>query len=136
MIKHRTNIKVRYGETDQMGYVHHSRYALYLEEARMDLLSSRGLHCDKLEKEGVILPVVEMHHRYSAPLRYGESFVVETTLEWPVKTKLEFTYKLFRMDGSAVSRAQTTLVFAQAESGKLIADPAPFLKPLEKTNNQ
>ena len=75
-----TKIKVRYAETDQMGYVHHSHYALYLEEARMDLLKTMGIDYAQLEKDGIIMPVVEMRTRYSSPLRFGDSIVVEAEI--------------------------------------------------------
>ncbi len=65
MIEHSFAIGIRYGETDQMGYVHHANYALYLEEARMDLLYVNGIDIQEMEKQGIILPVVEMKIRYN-----------------------------------------------------------------------
>jgi len=65
VIKSQTKIKIRYAETDQMAYVHHSHYALYLEEARMDLLRIMGIDCGQMERDGIIMPVVEMRTRYS-----------------------------------------------------------------------
>ncbi len=74
MIEHQTTIKTRYGETDKMGYVHHSNYPLYLEEARMDLLQEIGMDYKEIEDSGVILPVVSMNFRFYSPPFYYEIF--------------------------------------------------------------
>ena len=130
MIKHRTKIRIRYGETDQMGYVHHSNYALYLEEARMELLKSVGIDCAQLEREGIILPVAEIHSRFSVPLRFGDTITVETEIVPPWKTTLEFRYRIYNQHGKLVSRSRTTLVFAEKESGKLMANAQKYLENL------
>lgn len=130
MIKHKTTIKVRYAETDQMGYVHHSHYALYLEEARMELLQILGLDLAQLEREGIILPVAEMRTRYSKPLRFGDTVLVETEILPPLKSSLEFHYRIYNQDNKLVSRSSTTLVFADKESGKLLSNPQEYLGSL------
>jgi acyl-CoA thioester hydrolase len=130
MIKHQTTISVRYGETDQMSYVHHSNYALYLEEARMDLLSSHGLDLAALEKQGIILPVVSMEIRYLLPLRFGDRLTVETVFKTDHKFKLDFTYRIYNQHQQFLAKANTALVFADRESGKLIPGYRKFLEPL------
>ncbi len=133
MIKHWTNIKIRYAETDQMGYVHHSQYALYLEQARMDLLQSVGFDCIAMEKAGVIMPVVEMETRYSSPLFYGDTIEVETSIQAPWDTKLVFRYRIRNQHNKLVSRAKTSLVLVEKETGKLLKDPERYLKCLNRS---
>lgn len=128
MIKHQTTIRVRYAETDQMGYVHHSHYALYLEEARMELLKMLGIDCARLEDEGIIMPVAEMRTRYSFPLRFGDTVTVETELVPPWKTSLEFHYRMYNQDKKLVSRSSTRLVFADKESGKLLSNTQKYFE--------
>jgi len=128
VIKSQTKIKIRYAETDQMAYVHHSHYALYLEEARMDLLRIMGIDCGQMERDGIIMPVVEMRTRYSSPLRFGDTITVEVEIEPPWATKLEFRYKIFNQDQKLVSRSWTTLVFAEKESGKLVMDTHQYFE--------
>lgn len=119
-----------------MAYVHHSQYALYLEEARMDLLRIMGIDCGKLEKDGIIMPVVEMRTRYSTPLRFGDSIVVEAEIVPPWETKLEFRYKIYNQNQKLVSRSWTTLVFAEKESGKLVMDTHKYFESLSQLTNQ
>lgn len=128
MIKTSIQIEVRYAETDQMGYVHHSQYALYLEQARMELLRSIGIRCEALEKQGVIMPVVSMEQRFSTPLRFGDRFNIECRISPPWFPRLEFRYRILNAGGLLVSRAKTTLVFADGKSGKLIPEPGPWLE--------
>jgi len=111
-----------------MAYVHHSHYALYLEEARMDLLRIMGIDCGQMERDGIIMPVVEMRTRYSSPLRFGDTITVEVEIEPPWDTKLEFRYKIFNQDQKLVSRSWTTLVFAEKESGKLVMDTHQYFE--------
>jgi len=127
VIKHHTIIKIRYAETDQMGYVHHSQYALYLEEARMELLKSIGFDCITMEKSGVIMPVVEMETRFSFPLFFGDTIEVETTIHPPWDTRLEFRYRIRNQHNKLVSRAKTSLVLAEKETGKLLTNPEKYL---------
>ncbi len=130
MIKHHTTIKIRYAESDQMGYVHHSNYALYLEEARMELLKALGIDCAQLETEGIIMPVAEIRTRFSHPLRFGDTISVETEIVPPWKTSLEFRSRIYNQDNKLVSRSRTTLVFAEKESGKLLTKPQKYLENL------
>ena len=50
-------LHVRYGETDQMGVVHHASFISYLEEARTRFMEARGQSYAELERAGVGLPV-------------------------------------------------------------------------------
>lgn len=111
-----------------MGYVHHSHYALYLEEARMELLKMLGIDCGRLEDEGIIMPVAEMRMRYSFPLRFGDTITVETELVPPWKTSLEFHYRIYNQDKKLVSRSSTRLVFADKESGKLLSNAQKYFE--------
>ncbi len=77
-VVHETRLRVRYGETDQMGVVHHANYALYVEESRTNLMRERGCSYAELERRGFGLPVRKMELRFRAPARYEEELVVRT----------------------------------------------------------
>ena len=72
MINHTTKVKVRYGETDQMGIVYHGNYAQYLEIGRIDWLNSIGFSYKDMEKNGIMLPVVILNIIYSKPAFYDD----------------------------------------------------------------
>jgi acyl-CoA thioester hydrolase len=77
---HETRLRVRYGETDQMGVVHHANYALYVEESRTNLMRERGCSYAELERRGFGLPVRKMEMRFRSPARYEEELVVRTRI--------------------------------------------------------
>ncbi|WP_298631462.1 thioesterase family protein [uncultured Thermus sp.] len=91
-----TRIKVRYAETDQMGVVHHSVYAVYLEAARVEFLEKAGLPYHQVEARGVFFPVVELGLTFRAPARFGEEVLVRTRLAQLSRRDLLFRYRVER----------------------------------------
>ena len=89
-----TRIRVRYAETDQMGVVHHSVYAVYLEAARVEFLERAGLPYHEVEAQGVYFPVVELALRFRAPARFGEEVLVRTRLVHLTPRDLRFRYRV------------------------------------------
>ncbi|HBE09126.1 MAG TPA: acyl-CoA thioesterase, partial [Lachnospiraceae bacterium] len=63
--------KINYYETDQMKVVHHSNYARFMEEARLDLMEQVGLHYDTMEEKGIIIPVLDISCRFRYAVHYG-----------------------------------------------------------------
>lgn len=114
-----------------MGYVHHTNYALYMEEARMDLFYVNGIDIQEMEKEGIILPVVEIKIRYLSPLHFGDTIIIHTTLESKMKARLLFRYRIINQHKKLIARAQTSLVLADKVTGKLFSDSEWFIKKLE-----
>jgi acyl-CoA thioester hydrolase len=95
-VESRTLIKVRYAETDQMGVVHHSVYAVYLEAARVEFLESAGLPYHLVEARGVYFPVVELGLTFRGPARFGEVVEVRTRLAEVSSRALLFRYRVLR----------------------------------------
>ena len=132
MIEHQTIIRTRYGETDKMGYVHHSNYPLYLEEARMELLRKIGLNYKEIEDSGVILPVVSMNFRFYSPIFYDDVITIQTALTWPSDIKLIFHYELYNQMNKLVSKAETTLVYVNSKTRKLMRPPKEYQKKIKE----
>jgi acyl-CoA thioester hydrolase len=84
--------RVAYYETDRMGIVHHSNYIRYMEEARLTWLEENGLAYDKMEAMGVMLPVVSVNATYEKPLKFGDTFKVETRLTALTNVKITLSY--------------------------------------------
>ena len=75
----KTKIRVRYGETDQMGFVYYGVYAQYFEVGRVELLRSLGVDYKSLEEEGYFLPVVNLEVQYKKPALYDNELIIKTT---------------------------------------------------------
>ncbi|MDD7298350.1 acyl-CoA thioester hydrolase [Fibrobacter intestinalis] len=89
-----SQIEVRYAETDQMGVVHHSVYAVWFEKARTDFFKQIGSTYADVEKEGFVCPVLELNVRYRNPTHYGDVVNIETTLERIGHLHFRFRYRL------------------------------------------
>lgn len=131
LYKHTINIRVRYAETDKMGYVYYGNYATYLEVGRVEMLRSIGVSYRRLEEEGVLLPVVNLNVDYKKPAFYDDNLTLETELMELPGVKIRFSYKLMRGE-ELLSLAQTTLVFLNAESGRPVKCPKEILTALTK----
>ncbi|MFT7297072.1 MAG: acyl-CoA thioester hydrolase, partial [Flavobacteriales bacterium] len=103
-------IRVRYAETDQMGFVYYGNYATYFEVARVEALRSLGLSYKEMEVQGVMLPVVDFSIKYHAPATYDDLILVKTTIKTMPTSKIHFTYECLHGD-KVLTTAETTLVF-------------------------
>jgi len=111
MFSHETQVRVRYGETDQMGYVYYGDYAEYFEVGRVEALRSLGFPYRRLEEEGVMLPVRELHTMYHQPARYDDLLTVRTTITALPSVRIVFGYEVRNEVGALLCEAETTLVF-------------------------
>ena len=90
-----TEIRVRYGETDQMGYVYYGFYAQYYEIGRVELLRSLGISYKEIENAGYALPVVSMQTNYKSPALYDDLLIVRTIIKKKPLAKIIFDYEMF-----------------------------------------
>jgi len=80
MLLNRTEIDVRYQETDQMGVVYHANYLVWFEIGRTKLIEQLGFTYAEMEESGILLPVIDAHLSYKKPATYGQKVYIETTL--------------------------------------------------------
>jgi acyl-CoA thioester hydrolase len=107
-----TEIRVRYGETDQMGFLYYGHYALYYEVGRAEAIRQLGFTYRELEELGIHMPVVELHAQYLRPARYDDLVTVKTTLrELPDGPKIRFHSELYNQDGELLNKGTVSLVF-------------------------
>ena len=104
------DIRVRYAEVDRMGVVHHSRYWVYFEMGRTELLRRQGLSYAQIEKDGFFLVVARCAARYRAPAHYDELLSLTTRVTKTGHARIEHAYELKRKsDGQVLCTAETTL---------------------------
>lgn len=118
MYKHEVKLRVRYAETDRMGYVYYGNYAEYLEVARVEMLRSLGISYRELEEQGVLLPVRELRITYHKPALYDDEITVHTELRTLPNVRIVFHYGILKAEGVLLTEAETTLVFLDAKSGR------------------
>jgi acyl-CoA thioester hydrolase len=109
MNEHTTLVRVRYGETDQMGVVYHPNYFLYFEAGRTELLRASGVVYSELERTGVYLVVTEARCRYRAAARYDQELRIVTRVESVTKVTVRFSYRVLGPDGVLLAVGETEL---------------------------
>ena len=95
---HETHIRVRYTETDQMGFVHHSNYLTYFEIARTEMLRDKGGSYRDFEASGLLVVVVKLDCHYRKPARYDDNLVILTEIVRVTLAKMEHRYCVMRGD--------------------------------------
>lgn len=130
--QHKTSVRVRYGETDQMGYCYYGNYAQYFEVGRVEALRSCGFSYKKLEEEGVMLPVSEFQVKYLLPAYYDEELTIITRITGISGARISFDYEIENPLGKVISRATTVLVFVAKDTMRPISPPKKFIEIIEK----
>ena len=123
---HNTNLRVRYGETDQMGYCYYGVYAQYFEVGRVETMRNLGMNYKKLEEDGIMLPVSEYHVRYKHPAHYDDQLTICTYIEEIKGARICFSYELINETGKLIATAETTLVFVDKRTMRPIPAPKNF----------
>jgi len=123
MFQHEHKLRVRYAETDRMGYVYYGNYATYFEVARVEALRDLGISYKELEDDGFLLPVAEFNVKYLKPALYDDELRIVTTIKEQPGVRIRFEYSVFNQYGDKLAKAETTLVFVSAEHGKPIKPP-------------
>jgi acyl-CoA thioester hydrolase len=131
MFVNSTKIRVRYGETDQMGYMYYGNYAQFYEVGRVEMLRSLGLSYRGMEEFGVMMPVLELHTRYIKPARYDEEITVKVTVKNMPGVRILFNYELFNEQGVLINTAETLLIFVNMASNRPCMAPAYFLEKMK-----
>jgi acyl-CoA thioester hydrolase len=130
MYKHEQLIRVRYAETDRMGYVYYGRYAEFLEVGRVEALRALGFTYKTMEDDGVLLPVHELSIHYHQPARYDDLLTVRTMVrELPV-ARIVFDYEVRSENNVLLTTARVCLVFVQKTTGRPVRAPQALVTSL------
>jgi acyl-CoA thioester hydrolase len=129
--KNTTKLRVRYAETDQMGYVYYGNYAQYFEVGRVEAMRSVGMSYRELEEQGIMLPVSEFSTNYFAPAKYDDELTITTSIVAVKGARLQFDYEIHNNHDTLIVKASTTLVFVAKNTMRPIKAPDLFLKLLE-----
>lgn len=127
-----TQIRVRYGETDQMGYLYYGYYALYYEVGRAEAVRELGFTYRELEESGIVMPVVELNSQYFRPALYDDLITVKTIVkELPDGPKIKFYSELYNEAQQLLNKGVTTLVFYDPKQKQKVNMPEALLKLLQ-----
>ena len=113
---HKTQIRVRYAETDQMGYVYYGNYAQYFEVGRVEFLRSNDYSYKKLEDEGVMMPVVEMNIKYKRPAKYDDLLTVQSSIVEFSSKRVVFKQEVYNENEKILTEGTVELAFVDSNT--------------------
>lgn len=127
IVRFNYELRSRYGETDQMGYVYYGRYLEYFEVARTEMIRSLGIPYSRLEEDGFMLPVVYAQLEYKAPIHYDELMTIEVSVFEKPMVRLDTFYRVIttRLEKPHVL-GQVTLCFTDTENRRPCRAPGYF----------
>ncbi|MGI4020576.1 MAG: acyl-CoA thioesterase [Janthinobacterium lividum] len=131
MFTHTTKIRVRYGETDQMGYMYYGNYAEFFEVGRVEMLRSLGMTYSGMEESGIIMPVLELKCKYLKPALYDEEISIKVIMEKMPGIRIHFKYELYNEKQELIHLGETLLVFINRKANRPCLPSAEFLERLK-----
>jgi len=129
--KFSTSIRVRYGETDQMGVVYHGNYATYFEVARTEWLRSLGVTYKYMEDSGIMLPVISLSFNFIKSAKYDDILTITVELKKSPLVKIEFDYEIVNQNKERISTGNSVLAFINMETNKPTKCPDYILEKLD-----
>lgn len=129
MFQAETTIRVRYAETDQMGYVYYGNYAMYFEVGRVEALRKAGFSYRQMEEDGIIMPVLKNQTKYLRPGKYDELLTIKTTIPEMPGVRIKFTYEVYNESAELITEGSTLLTFLKKDTHKP-SRPPKFLLDL------
>ena len=132
MIKIETMLRVRYAETDQMGFVYYGNYAQYYEVGRVEAMRSLGFSYKEMEENGILMPVINLNINYKKPALYDDEIRIVTTVSKLPTVRITFDYECYNQKNELLNTGSVTLVFIDKIKNKPITPPDWFMKGFMK----
>ena len=132
----KTQFRVRYAETDQMGVVYYSNYLVWMEIGRTDFCKTLGFNYKDMEREGAFLAVAEATCRYRAPARYDDPIVVETRLDRVTRRLVTFGYSICHEQSGQLLAEGNTVHVTMGPNGKSRSLPEHYYELLARNWGQ
>ncbi len=131
MFVYEHQLRVRYGDTDRMGYVYYGNYGYYYEHARAEAIRSLGITYKELEDSGIMMPITRMTSKYKQPAYYDELLTILTIIPAMPGRLITFNYEVYNTDKVLINEGETQLTFIEISTKKIKSAPALLIEKLE-----
>ncbi|MEO1416310.1 MAG: thioesterase family protein [Bacteroidota bacterium] len=132
MITHDTHLRVRYGETDQMGYAYYGKYAEYFEVGRVELVRKLGIPYKEVEARGIMMPVSKLEVNYKRPARYDDLLTIRTIVPETPRSSFRFEYEIYNEEGTLLATGVVVLAFVNMQSMRPVRAPQFVIHAVEQ----
>ncbi len=123
-------LRVRYGETDQMGFAYYGNYALYFEVSRAEAMRKLGMTYRQMEEKGVYMPISQMNVKYIKPARYDDLLTIRCIVSEIPASRMVFDYQVINEQGTLLCTGNTVLAFVKFSNHRPCPAPGWFLEKL------
>ncbi len=127
-----TKFRVRYSETDKMGYVYYGNYPAYFEVGRAEAMRELGMTYRQMEDEGVMMPIASMSVKYIRPAYYDDLLTIRTIVKDFPASRMHFFYEVYNEQGKLLNQGETILAFVNMKTFRPCPAPDWFLEALRK----
>ncbi|MDW7695449.1 thioesterase family protein [Flammeovirgaceae bacterium SG7u.111] len=131
MFSYDYQLRIRYADTDQMGFVYYGNYASFYEIGRVESLRSLGLSYSELEATGVIMPVLECYSKFIRPALYDQLITIRTIIKELPSSRIYFEYEIYNEAEELINIGKTTLVFVDQKTKKPCVPPHEIMDALK-----
>lgn len=125
-----SKLRVRYDETDTMGFVYHGKYAVYYEYGRTEMLRHFGLSYKQIENNGLIMPITKLESNYLKPAKYDDVLFIHTIIKEMPKVRMTFEFEIFLNENDLINTGKVQLVTLDAKSRRPVACPKEIMDAL------
>lgn len=132
MYRHQCQERVRYGQTDQMGYLYYGQYALLYEIGRTEAIRALGMPYKYMENElGIVMPVLKLEIRYLKPAFYDELLTIHTVVKERPTKLIRFEHEIVNESGEVINRGAVTLCFYHVQTQRMVRIPEALDRLME-----
>lgn len=132
MFTHQTTYRVRYADTDKMGYMYYGHYARLYEIGRVEMMRSIGFTYQQMEDvHKVMMPVVEMEVKYLKPAYYDDLLTINTSIKTLPERIMEAHVEVISEKGQIINRGMVKLMFVSTIEKKVVNAPDLLLDQIK-----
>jgi acyl-CoA thioester hydrolase len=135
MLTHKITTRVRYGDTDKMGFVYHANYFRWFEVGRSEMFRSLGISYKSIESKGFFLPVSEMHCKFNGASQYDDILLIETSIDKRYRAGMKFDYQIFSEDGKKRLANGYTKHACMDTNGRVVRPPKFLMDIIAKNSD-
>jgi acyl-CoA thioester hydrolase len=125
------HLRVRYGDTDRMGYVYYGNYAYYYEQARSEAIRHSGVTYKEIEDSGTMMPITRMTTKFIGPAYYDELLTIKTIIPEMPGRIITFKYEVFNENKILLNEGETQLIFIDVNTKKIKSVPPVLVEKLK-----
>jgi len=131
MFVYEHQLRVRYGDTDRMGYVYYGNYGYYYEQARSEAIRASGVTYKEIEDSGTMMPITRMTCKFIQPAYYDELLTIKTIIPAMPGRLITFKYEVFNPGGTLINEGDTQLIFIDVLTKKVKTAPPLLIEKLK-----